>query len=150
MKRGMLGLRTVAMAGACAAVLLAGCSSGDSQPSPSPSGSIEELPRGQIDDVPELAEGWQGIKKDVTIDNCPLQAGDVTADGTVINTASEPRDINIVISWNREGTADPIIRLSTTKEDVPAGETVGWSLSGNLPADAGTCVISAKSGQVVG
>lgn len=132
---------------------LLGCSSnGEAAPepsaSPSPTATADVTESGQIDDVPQLSEGWAGVRKDVTIAQCPTTAGDVTANGTVVNTAAEARDITIVVSWNAPGTTDPLLRLSTTKEDVPAGETADWSVTGTLPADSAECVLSARSGQL--
>lgn len=144
--------RTVRVAAAimavCAGMGLTACG-GDEEPSAaSPSASVpaEEAPTGEIQDVPVLREDWEGIRADVTVDECPTAAGDVTALGTVVNSAKKARDIVIVISWNAPETTDPLLQLSVTEEGVPAGETVDWSASGELPADAGQCIVLARSG----
>jgi hypothetical protein len=130
---------------------LAACGGGDEEAStvsPSASVPVEETPSGEIQDVPVLKENWEGIRADVTVDECPTDAGDVTAQGTVVNSAKKARDIVIVISWNAPDSTDPLLQLSVTKKGVPAGETVDWSASGELPADAGQCIVLARSGEL--
>jgi hypothetical protein len=140
--------RTIATRGALAATslaLLAGCTGSNPDPTPSAS-AVDELPSGEIQEVPDLGKGWEGIRSDVTIKSCPTDAGKVTATGTVVNSADEARDISIVISWNAPQSTDPLLQLAVTKKDVPAGKTVSWKASGELPSEAGQCVILARSG----
>ena len=99
--------------------------------------------------MPELEEGWEGVLADVAVDTCPIEAGEVTAEGTVVNSADEIRDISIAISWNAPASTDSLMQLAVTKEDVPPGETVSWEVSGALPAAAGQCVVLARSGMLV-
>lgn len=132
--------------------LLAGCTSSDDSPASSPAedtAAAEELPAGEVQEVPELDEGWEGVLADVTVDICPIEAGQVTAEGTVINSADEVRDISIAISWNAPDSTDSLMQLAVTEEDVPPGETVSWVMSGDLQADAGQCVVLARSGTLV-
>lgn len=110
--------------------------------------AAEELPPGEIQQPPALEEGWEGILTDVTIDSCPTEAGQVTAEGTVLNSADEVRDILILISWNAPDSTDSLMQLAVIKEGVPAGETVSWTASGDLPSDAGQCVVLARSGKL--
>lgn len=124
---------------------------GDSEEPQVPASSApaeQEEPTGEIQDVPVLKQGWDGIRADVTVDECPTAQGDVTAGGTVENSAKKARDIVIVISWNAPDSTDPLLQLSVTKKKVPAGETVQWSASGALPADAGQCIVLARSGKL--
>lgn len=118
-------------------------SSGRSAASSSPAA---ELPTGEIQQPPNLAAGWQGIVKDVTIESCPTDPGPVTAAGTVVNSAGESRDISIAIAWNAPDSTRSLMQLTVTETNVPAGETVSWDASGDLPAKAGQCVVLARSG----
>lgn len=108
-----------------------------------------ETPAGEIEQVPALSDGWEGIVADVSVDSCPTEAGRVTAEGTVINSADDDRDIAIVISWNAPDSTDSLMQLAVIEERVPPGATVTWSASGDLPADAGQCVVLARSGTLV-
>jgi hypothetical protein len=38
------------------------------------------------------------------------------------------------------------MQLVVLEEDLPAGETAKWKVTGDLPADAGLCVLLARSG----
>ncbi len=143
----------VGLVAVAAALVLAGCTgsdepAADSSPTAGDS-AVEELPSGEIQQVPELEEGWEGILADVTVDSCPTEAGEVTAEGTVVNTADETRDISIAISWNAPDSTDSLLQLSVTEEDLAAGESVSWQVSSDLPSDAGQCVVLARSGTLV-
>ena len=105
-----------------------------------------ETPAGEIEQVPALVDGWDGIVADVSVDSCPTEAGRVTAEGTVVNSADDDRDIAIVISWNAPDSTDSLMQLAVTEKGVPSGETVTCSASGDLPADAGQCVVLARAG----
>ncbi|MCB0911102.1 MAG: hypothetical protein KDB60_05730 [Propionibacteriaceae bacterium] len=72
--------------------------------------------------------------------------GEVTATGTVVNSAGEVRDISIVTSWNAPGTTRSLMQLAVTMPDVPAGKTVRWKASSDLPAVSGPCIVLARSG----
>lgn len=113
---------------------------------PANTSAVEELPAGEIQQPPTLEEGWEGVLTDVTLDACPTKAGQVTAEGTVVNSADDARDISILISWNAPDSTDSLLQLAVTEEGVPAGETVNWTASGDLPSDAGQCVVLARSG----
>lgn len=142
--------------------LLSGCTGSDEAPaasspatSPPPESSpvvspptVEELQAGEIQQPPALEEGWEGILTDVTLVSCPTKAGQVTAEGTVLNSADEVRDISILISWNAPDSTDSLLQIAVTEEGVPAGETVSWTASGELPSDAGQCVVLARSGKL--
>lgn len=164
--------QTLGQAGLAVAVvgLLSGCTGSDEAPaasfpvaSPPPASSpvasppavsspvasppaVEKLPAGEIQQPPALEEGWEGVLTDVTLSSCPITAGQVTAEGTVLNSADEVRDISILISWNAPDSTDSLMQLAVTEEDVAAGETVTWTVSGELPSDAGQCVVLARSG----
>lgn len=128
--------------------LLAACSD---EPEPEPTTSATPtVPESVTEPFADLDEGWQGVLRDVTVAACPTAAGDVVAKGTVLNSAAEPRDITILASWLAPGTSDPLLQLEQTLEDVPAGETRDWSVSGLLPAEAGQCIVGARSGTLSG
>lgn len=156
---GRHGTRSTALCAAlvAAALGLSACSGGDGdeQPTPTASASVTASPppqpeggEGQQDALPVLAEGWAGILADVQVDACPTKAGKVRAKGTVTNTADESRDIVITVSWNAPDTTDPTMRLVWTSTEVPAGATKKWSVSGDLPSDAGRCIIGARAGTI--
>lgn len=142
------------MAAAALLALLAGCTGSGETPAPddSPSAgatsSAQELETGEVQQPPELEDGWQGILGDVTVENCPTEAGDVTATGTVLNSAKKPRDISIVVAWNAPDSTRSIMQLAVTKKDVPAGKTVTWKVSGDLPSASGPCIVLARSGEL--
>ena len=81
----------------------------------------ERAPAGEIEAVPALVDGWDGILADVTVDSCPTVAGQVTAEGAVINSADDDRDIAIVISWNAPDSTNSILQLAVTEAGVPPG-----------------------------
>jgi hypothetical protein len=127
--------------------LLSGCTGSDDAPAPSASASAAERPpTGEVQQAPVLKEGWEGILRDVKVVSCPTEAGKVTAEGTVVNSADETRDISILVSWNAPNSTEPLMQLVVTKKGVPDKESVSWKASGDLPADAGQCVILARSG----
>jgi hypothetical protein len=89
--------------------LLCGCtnSGGDSPaidpPASGPAASappVQSQVEGEIQEAPDLEEGWEGILRDVKVTVCDTEAGEVTAKGTVVNSADVSRDISILISWN--------------------------------------------------
>lgn len=127
--------------------LVSGCGddseADDGTPTPSPT-----APETVAEPFADLEEGWQGVLRDVTVEACPTAAGDAVARGTVLNSATETRDITVLASWLAPGTSDPLLQLQTTLQDVPAGETKDWSVSGALPSDAGQCIVGARSGHL--
>jgi hypothetical protein len=143
-------------AGSAAIVaLLCGCtnSEGDAPaidpPASGPSASappVQSEVEGEIQEAPDLEEGWEGILRDVKMTACDTEAGEVTAKGTVVNSANESRDISILISWNAPNATNSLMQLVVLEEDLPAGETAKWKVAGDLPADAGQCVLLARSG----
>lgn len=144
---------TVLVGGAALGLSLVACGGGSDSNEPSPAASAaadqqEEAPTGKVDKVPTLDEGWQGIRSDVTVDDCPTTKGDVAAVGTVKNSAKKSRDIVLVVAWNAPDTTDPLMQLTVTKKNVASGKTVKWRAQGSLPADAGQCIVVARSGKV--
>jgi len=135
----------ITIASVLGAGLLAGCNDDDSNGTSSPSPSI---PESVTEPFADLSEGWQGVLRDVTVDACPTSAGDVVAEGAVVNSAGESRDITILASWLAPNTSDPLLQLEQTLTDVAAGATQDWSVSGSLPADAGPCIVGARSGSL--
>ena len=87
---------------------------------------------------------------DVTVKDCPTAAGQVMASGTVVNSATESRDLSILVSWVAPDSASTLLQLQQTLTDVPAGETRDWSVSGSLQTDAGKCFVGARSGSLAG
>jgi hypothetical protein len=147
--------RTIFLARSAAiVVLLCGCTNqgGASPTSDGPTPDPASAPTGQsqvegeIQQAPDLEEGWEGILRDVKVTVCDTEAGKATAKGTVVNSADEPRDISILISWNAPNSTNPVMQLVVVEEDLPAGETAKWKVTGDLPADAGQCVLLARSG----
>lgn len=130
---------------------LTACGGGTSGTSASPSSS--STPRTTVSSTPlpaepDLGDGAQGIAKDVTITDCPTATGEQTAKGTVVNSAAEARDLSIIIVWLADATGgDPLASGITVLQDVPAGETREWSVSGNVVTQADRCVVNARSGQ---
>ena len=149
---------------------LSGCSqdgsTSDSSASPSPSDSVsasanpdasasasaapQSLPKGEVQSYATLKDGWAGIRSDVTVKDCPTAAGQVTASGTVVNSATKSRDLSILVSWVAPDSASTLLQLQQTLTDVPAGETRDWSVSGSLQTDAGKCFVGARSGSLAG
>lgn len=127
---------------------VAGCGSDDGSSSATSEASESAMATGEIVSAPELEEGWDGILKDVKIEECQLESGDVTAKGTVVNSAKDQRDLVLLISWNAPDSTKPILQLPVTEKDVPAGKELKWEVSGELPADAGECGVLARSGNL--
>ncbi len=103
---------------------------------------------GKVESAPDLNDGWKGVLNDVKVDECPTEAGEVTASGEVVNSAKGSRDITLLVTWNPADSTNPLLQLSVTKKDVPAGETESWSVEGELPSDAGQCFVIARSGKL--
>lgn len=145
-------LARAVVAGALVGVLCGCTGSGDEPPAssspPATEPTADDLTVGKIQPPPELEKGWQGILQDVTVTSCPTAAGRVTAKGEVINSAEEARDISIVIAWNAPGSTRSLMQLAVTKPNVPAGKTVRWKASSELPSDSGPCVVLARSGRL--
>jgi hypothetical protein len=133
---------------ALSVVLVSGCSSGSGGGAESASPSASETAQGRVDAVPVLAEGWDGVRDDVTVDECPLEPGEVTAKGTVKNTAKGARDIVLVVAWNAPDSTNPLLQLSTTEKSLGPGKSAQWSVSGKLPSEAGQCIVLARSGNL--
>lgn len=137
---GLLGLSVLLAAG------LAGCSGAgtDPSPSPAPTTSLTSTP---LPVPPDFGETNAGVAADVTITECPLATGEVVAKGTAVNSASEPRDIAIIIVWLKNDSGSPLGSGMTVLEQVPAGETVDWEVSGVTVDLPERCVLNATAGQ---
>ena len=129
-------------------VLIAGCSGGGGDGTEGASPSATEAPQGRVDTVPAMASGWDGVRDDVTVDECPLEPGEVTAKGTVKNTAKGARDIVLVVAWNAPDSTNPLLQLSTTVKSLGPGKSAQWSVTGKLPSEAGQCIVLARSGNL--
>jgi hypothetical protein len=89
-----------------------------------------------------------GIAGDVVIVRCDLKAGRAVASGTVVNTARQPADFAITITWLPDNSVDPIAAASTTVPAVERAATVQWSITTTLPDRAERCAVNARRGEV--
>ena len=102
---------------------------------------------GQKDTLPSMGDGFVGISGDVSLNVCDLPAGPAKAEGTVKNSGAEPRDVMVAVLWMNAANDAVSIKVFTQKA-VPAGETVNFALSTELPADATRCQLNAKANKV--
>jgi hypothetical protein len=149
-----MSLARRALAAGCVCALgvqvLAGCTGGSGDSGDAASSPAAQVQSGTIEQPPAMGSGAKDILADVSVEACPTDPGEVTAKGTVENTSKKERDVAVVMMWTRPDGGDPLLRLVFTEEDVPAGKTVDWSMTGDLPAKADSCVISATSGTLSG
>lgn len=116
----------------------------DQSPSPVPASTAKSTP---LPTPPDFGDSTAGVAADVTITQCPLQTGEVVAKGTAVNSAAEPRDIAVLVIWLKNDSGTPLGSGLTVLEQVPAGETVDWEVSGVTVDLPERCVLNATAGQ---
>ncbi len=140
---------------ATAGLLLVGCtcagtdaSSPDNTPSASPTPTPSVAPKSTpLPTPPDFGEDKAGVAADVTITECQLAAGDVVAKGTAVNSASEPRDIAIIVIWLKEDSGTPLGSGMTVLSQVEPGATLDWQVATQTVDLAERCVLNATAGQ---
>lgn len=126
---------------------LAACSGdGGADPSPTPTRSsiVQSTP---LPEPPDFGDTTAGVAADVTITECPLQTGEVVAKGTAVNSSVEPRDMAIMVIWLKNDSGTPLGSGMVVLEQVPAGESVEWEVSGVTVDLPERCVLNATAGQ---
>lgn len=113
--------------------------SGEDDPSDEPSSTQVE---------PSMGDDFAGILADVTTESCPTGKGDVEANGTALNSNDKARDILISVVWLKKNSGDSVAINYVALKEVPAGETVEWSVPATLNKKAARCVVAAKSNKV--
>ena len=112
---------------------------GEEDPSDDPSSTQVE---------PSMGDDFTGVLADVTTEECPTEHGDVEATGTVINSKDKARDILVSVVWLKKNSGDSLAVNYVELKDVPAGESVEWSVPATLNKMAARCVVAAKSNKV--
>jgi hypothetical protein len=133
---------------------VAGCSSGnETKADPTPTAGVSES--GEPSDeptstqvTPSMGEDFRGILSDVTQDSCPLDKGKVEAKGNVLNSAKKAQDILITVVWLKKNSGDSVDINYFEAKNVAAGDTVKWSVEGELNQKAARCVLSAQANKV--
>jgi hypothetical protein len=97
---------------------------------------------------PSMGDDFDGILSDVTTESCPTDKGEVEATGTVLNSSDDARDILITVVWLKKNSGDSVAINFVALKDVPAGETVEWTVPATLDRKAARCVVAAKSNKV--
>lgn len=142
-------------AAAATGLVLAGCtpSSGDSSADASASVPAPTTQASQgvispvLPPVPELQDA-QGIRSSVTLEQCALAAGPVTANGQASNTTGSAADLVIVIDWTT-ASSDVVARGVAELKEVAPGATVPWSTTAQLDYQgAVNCIPSAQAGKL--
>lgn len=142
--------------------LLAGCS-GDSEPDATPSSTAtsSEAPataaaEGVISPAdlpadPRFGARTQGVIKDVTVEQCDTEPGDVTASGTATNSGTVARDMVVTVSWTVGATGDVVAKAIATVDDLAPGDTADWDVEATVPGSTtAACVPTALAGQLKG
>ncbi|GAA4887902.1 hypothetical protein GCM10025789_00030 [Tessaracoccus lubricantis] len=165
-----MDFRTTLAAVALSGLILTGCTgTGEQSPSPdTPTGStsatgteapsveptesstpaVEPSPiaHGERETIPTLGAEEAGIASDVDLKECGLEAGAVSATGTVTNSADEARDVVVAVIWlGKDGSGSSLSVKVFQEAGVPAGESRDFTLETEIPADASRCVLNARS-----
>ena len=101
---------------------------------------------GELPFIPELADR-EPVGKDMTKGTCGLEEGLQTVEGTVNNTAAEPRDFVITINWvdddlNTRGQGVAVV------EDLVTKGTADWTVTANILDGATQCIPSVFRGEL--
>ena len=108
--------------------------------------ATEPIEHGEREEIPLLGDEETGIANDVKLADCGLEAGAVTATGTVTNSSDDARDIVVAVIWMGEDSSGSSLAVKVFQEaEVPAGESRDFTLETEIPADASRCVLNARS-----
>ncbi len=136
------------------ATLLSGCGlfgdgkdSADAKPSASASIDPDRTSPSDLPEVPQIKD-FEGAVKDVKVGECPTAKGDNKVSGSVKNSTDAAQDYVITISWITS-RSDVVARGVATVEDLPAGESKKWAVTGELAkSGAYTCTTQVQRGQL--
>lgn len=124
--------------------LLAGCSSSDGGSDPAPSNTTATSEGGQS--APALTDE-QVVTQDVTQTTCENGPGSVSATGTVKNSATEVRDLVIVVNWTSADGTTVLATTPVTLKQVAAGESREYAAKNEVEgADSALCTVQARAG----
>lgn len=145
-------LRGAVLAAILVAVGLAGCQVDRSDDLSSPtSGSDQSAPTAAAFSDSGLTDPV-GVSQDLTKGECSVDPGEVTATGSVVNSASDPADIVVSVSWTADGSA-VVARANETLKQVAPGASQEYKITTTANPPAGQslrCVVSAESGTLKG
>ena len=141
---------------AAAGLALAGCTPSSDGSSDGSSSALAPAPSTQasqgvispvLPPVPEL-DGAQGIRSSITLDQCGMAAGPVTAAGQATNGAGSATDIVIAVDW-ATASSDVVARGVAVLKAVAPGATVPWSVKAQLDYQgAVNCIPNAQAGKL--
>ena len=95
-----------------------------------------------------MGDDFDGILADVTTQACPTDKGAVKASGKVLNSMDDARDILVSVVWLKKDSGDSVAINYVELKNVPAGESVRWTIPASLDRKAARCVVAAKSNKV--
>jgi hypothetical protein len=119
--------------------VVADAARGVTSPRPSTANEHDDRPSPLRPDLPVLRH-TEIISTDATLSTCDTEPGAVGAGGTVVNTASGPADIVVMVSWTTDGSVTA--RGAATLHRVPPGTTVPWRVAATLAA--GTTLVRCE------
>lgn len=142
---------------AVAGLALAGCTpSSDGSPSDASSSALAPAPSTQasqgvispvLPPLPELS-GAQGIRASLTLEQCSMGAGPVTASGQVTNSTGQAADIVIAVDW-ATASSDVVARGVAVLKAVAPGDTVPWNSKAQMDYQGPVnCIPSAQAGKL--
>lgn len=142
----------LAAIGALLGVGLTACSGTDApSPTPTPTPSASVAPRSTpIPTPPDFGPDQAGVAADVSIAECQLALGAVQASGTALNSATEPRDIAVIVIWLKNDSGSPLGSGLVVLEQVPPGESRDWQVDAETVEMPERCVLNATAGQAGG
>lgn len=79
------------------------------------------------------------VAADADLDDCDLSAGDQSVDGTIRNTADQPRDFVISIGWTDENL-DSLGGGYAVVKRLGAGKEADFTVQATVAADADQCI----------
>ena len=101
---------------------------------------------GELPYVPQLVD-QEPVAKDTEVGDCALEPGVQAVDGSLTNTASQPKDFVVTLSW-----VDDELELRgqgvAVVEDVAPGETARWSITANPLEGATQCIPAVFRGEL--
>lgn len=128
---------------------LAGCSTPGESPTASVPAPSTQVTQGDISPVlppiPELNNA-QGIRSSISMDQCAVTAGPVTASGKATNTTDKSADVVVVVEWVT-AASDVMARGIAVLKAVAHGASQTWSASAQLDSkNTVSCVPTAQLG----
>jgi len=141
---------TALVVAAALAVAATGCSSDDTMAAPDTSAAVETTSTApkppaeiRVFVAPGTAEGFEGARDDVTVENC-IQTGSAwVTEGTLVNPTDTPVSYRVYTSFN-DPSGELRALLQTDVNDVTPGAEGAWLNQVESADDNLTCVLRVE------